>query len=134
MEIALNLVLAVTLLSPGLGCTQNSSGLGFDFNGEAANVQRLTISAGGQAMERHPMAQTPVAIRQEWRVVTEIPWMSYAKQLTASLEPSYRCETRSETRTTCHRQLPGDVLHLELAAEHTGAGLQVRISLEMRPD
>jgi hypothetical protein len=134
MAHALNVVLAVTVLSPGLGCWQNSSGWGFDFKDEAERVQRLTISAGGESMERHPMVRTPTANRQEWRVAIEVPWTSYAKEVTRTLEPSYGCEVRSETRTSCVRQLPGDLLRLELVAEPARVGLCVRISLEMHPD
>jgi hypothetical protein len=97
-------------------------------------VQRLTVSAGGQIMERHTVARTPMALRQDWRTAAEVPWTIYSKQVTDSLEPSYRCQSFSEKRTACLRQLPGDLLHLELVAEPSRAGLQVRISLEMRPD
>jgi hypothetical protein len=133
MSNALNLVLAVAALASGLGCTQHSRG-GFDFHGEAERVQRLTTSAGGQVMDQHPLARTPMALRQDWRVATAMPWTGYARQLIKILEPSYLCEISSTTRTACVRRLPGDLLHLELAAEPARAGLQVRISLEMRPD
>lgn len=133
MANVLKVVFAVTVLAPGFACRQSPSG-GFDFSAEAERMQRLTISAGGQTMERHPVARTPTAIRQDWRVATEIPWTSYAKEVTRTLEPSYRCEASSETRTTCVRQLPGDLLHLELVAEPARVGLYVRISLEMHPD
>jgi hypothetical protein len=137
MASAFNLVLAVTVLAPGLGCVQNSSGWGFDFNDEAERVQRLTISAGGQTLERHPVVRTPRANRanrQDWRVSTEMPWTSYSKEVTRTLEPSYHCGARSETRTACVRQLPGDLLQLELVAEPAIVGLHVRISLKMHPD
>jgi hypothetical protein len=134
MSNALNVVLAVTALASGLGCTRHSGGQSFDFNDEAERVQRLTISAGAQTMERHPVARTPMALCQDWRVAAAIPWPGYAKQVTHSLEPSYSCEAISAARTACARRLAGDLPHLELAAEPTRAGLQVRISLEMRPD
>jgi hypothetical protein len=133
MANVLNVVLALSVLAPGVACRQKPSG-GFDFNAEAERMQRLTISAGGQTMERHPVVRTPTANRQEWRVATEIPWTSYAKEATRTLEPSYRCEARSETRTACVRQLPGDLLRLELVAEPATVGHYVRISLEMHPD
>jgi hypothetical protein len=133
MANVLNVVLALTVLAPEFACRQNPSG-GFDFNAEAERMQRLTISAGGQMMEQHPVVRTPLANRQEWRVASEIPWMSYSKEVTRTLEPSYGCEVRSETRTSCVRQLPGDLLRLELVAEPARVGLCVRISLEMHPD
>jgi hypothetical protein len=131
---AINVVFAVTVLAPGIGCWENSSGSGFNLKDEAEHMQRLTISAGGQTMERHALVRTPTTNRQEWRVAIEIPWTSYSKEVTRALEPSYRCEARSATRTSCWRELPGDLLHLELVAEPARVGLYVRISLEMHPD
>jgi hypothetical protein len=133
MANVINVVFAITFLAPGFACRQNPSG-SFDFNAEAERMQRLTVSAGGQAMERHPVARTPMANRQDWRVATEIPWTTYAKEVARTLEPSYRCEARSETHTACVRQLPGDLIRLELVAEPARVGLYVRISLEMHPD
>jgi len=133
MANVINVALAITVLVPGFACRQYPSG-SFDFNAEAERMQRLTISAGGQAMERHLVARTPMANRQDWRVATAISWTNYAKEVTSTIEPSYRCEARSETRTACVRQLQGDLLRLELVAEPATVGLHVRVSLEMRPD
>jgi len=133
MANVINVVLAVIVLAPGFACRQNPSG-GFDFSAEAERMQRLSLSTGARAMEQPPEARTPMANRRDWRVATEIPWTSYTKELTRALEPSYLCESRSETRTACVRQLPGDLLHLELVAEPSGIGPHIRISLEMHPD
>ena len=120
MANALNVVLTLTVLAPGLGCTQHSGASGFDFNNEAERVQRLTISAGGQTMERYPVARTAMALHQDWRVSIANPWTSYAKQVTQLLEPSYNCEALAETRTVCVRRLAGDLLRLELVAAYPG--------------
>jgi hypothetical protein len=127
-------VFAAAILTPGLACWQNSARSSIDFNDEAARVERLSTSAGARIIEWHPVVRNPTSLRQEWRNATQMPWSAYINKVIHALEPSYLCRDISGTHTGCARQLPGDLLHLEIAAEPATSDLAVRVSLEMRPD
>jgi hypothetical protein len=127
-------VIAVSVLTLGFACDWGTRAGGLEFNHEAEHVRLLTLSSGGRLAESHPAVRKPLRARQEWRVSTQKPWAVYTDHLARSLGPHYHCGPLSEVRAICSRQLPGDLILLELAAKTATTDADIQVSLEMHPD
>jgi hypothetical protein len=124
----------VVVLSAVLsGCRNAPPATGIELANEVQRLQQMTTPPHAEIVQRQELALEPMAMRQEWKVVTTQSWQAYVDTVTRFVVPTYECVALGPNEMRCLRFLTGDRLQLHLVRHEAPSGIAILARFEATP-